>query len=74
MSNLYSSPHVTLFPSTRPSGAWFVGVVTALQGPRALRVEHECLPLRDTELEAHLDACNDAEKLLKMWGDRVQLD
>jgi hypothetical protein len=52
---------------------WFVGVVSALQGPRALRVEHECLPLRDTELEAHLDACDDAEKLLAMWGDRAQL-
>lgn len=73
MSNMYVSPHVTLFPSTRPSGLWFVGVVTALQGRRALRVEHECLPLRDTELEAHLDACDDAEKLLRMWGDRVQL-
>ena len=73
MSNLYASPQVTLFPSTRPSGVWFVGIVTALQGPRALRVTHECLPLRDTELEAHLDACDDAEKLLKMWGDRVQL-
>ncbi len=73
MSNLYVSPHVTLFPSTRRSERWFVGVVSALQGPRALRVEHECLPLRDTELEAYLDACDDAEKLLRMWGDRVQL-
>jgi hypothetical protein len=73
MSNLYTSPHVTLFPSTRRSGNWFVGVVSALQGPKALRVEHECLPLRDTELEAHLDACDDAEKLLRMWGDQVPL-
>jgi hypothetical protein len=73
MSNMYFSPHVTLFPATRPTGMWFVGVVSALQGPRALRVEHECLPLRDTELEAHLDACDDAEKLLAMWGDRAQL-
>jgi hypothetical protein len=73
MSDLYVSPHVTLFPSTRRSDAWFVGVVSALQGPKALRVVHECLPLRDTELEAHLDACDDAEKLLGMWGDRVRI-
>jgi hypothetical protein len=73
MSDIYVSPHVTLFPSTRPAGVWFVGVVDALQGARATRVVHECLPLRDTELEAQLDACDDAEKLLKMWGDRVQL-
>jgi hypothetical protein len=73
MSDMYVSPHVTLFPSTRRSGVWFVGVVAALQGVRATRVVHECLPLRDTELEARLDACDDAQKLLEMWGDRVQL-
>jgi hypothetical protein len=73
MSDMYVSPHVTLFPAAHRSGMWFVGTVTALQGPRALRVQHECLPLRDTELEAYLDACDDAEKLLGMWGDRVQL-
>lgn len=73
MSSFYASPYVTLFPATRRAGRWYVGVVTALQGPHALRVEHECLPLRDTALEAQLDACDDAEKLLKLWGDQVQL-
>lgn len=69
MSSLFVCPHVTLFPVTRSPDVWFVGLVTALRGPRSPRVVHQCLPLRDTELDAQLDEYDNAEKLQRTYCD-----
>jgi hypothetical protein len=73
MALMYVSPDVSLFTAVRKDGDWFVGEVTALQGPKALRVVHECLQLRDRPEQAIQDACNDAERLLVMWSERVPI-
>lgn len=73
MALMYVSPDVSLFTAVLVEGAWFVGAVTALQGRTAVRVVHECLQLRDTSEEALQDACDDAEKLLLMWSEKVRI-
>lgn len=70
---IYSSTDMTAFTTTRLFRAWYVGEVRLVFGPMALRVVHECLPLRDTSAEAERDANNDAKKLLLMWGDQVRI-
>lgn len=73
MALMYVSPDVSLFTAVRMDGDWFVGEVSALQGRSAGRVVHECLQLRDSPEQAMQDACDDAEKLLLMWSDKVRI-
>lgn len=73
MQTMYFSPDVSLFAGVRQDGPWLVGHVTALQGRSALRVDHECLPLRDSPREALQDACSDARKLFRMWAEKVRI-
>ena len=51
MANLYASPGLTAFVSTRQVDKWHVGVVAVLLGTQPSRIEEECLALRDTPAE-----------------------
>lgn len=73
MQTMFFSPDVSLFAGVRRDGPWFVGQVTALQGRAALRVSHECLPLRTSRPEALQDACSDARKLIPMWAQKTRI-
>ncbi len=73
MLNIYCSADMTAFTSTRQFKDWFVGEVRLVFGPKALRIVHECLALRDTAAEAELDASRDARKLIRMWADQARL-
>jgi hypothetical protein len=67
------SPDITTFIGARATGEFFEGQVDVLQGPRASRVQHICLRVRDTEAEALRDAHGDAKTLIEMWRQRQPL-
>lgn len=73
MDAIFVSPDITACIGALKTGDWFEGTVNVLQGPTAIRVEHVCMPLRDTKAEALSDAAKDAKKLISMWRDKVQL-
>jgi len=73
MDNLYVSPDLTAFVSTREVDSWHVGVVTILLGSHPSRVEEECLALRDTPDEALRDAQRGAQALIAAWRDKVKI-
>lgn len=73
MDAIFVSPDITACIGVRKTGDWFEGTVNVLQGPTAIRVQHVCLPLRDTKSEALRDARKDAKKLIVMWRDKVRL-
>lgn len=73
MPALYSSCDVTAFVGVRAHKRWFVGTVSLLLSRPPVRVVHECVPLRDTELEAAQDAHTDARLLIRMWADEVRV-
>ena len=54
----------------------FVGTVKFYVGSSAALspVSHECLHVRATRGEAFMDACADADQLVKMWADQVPID
>lgn len=54
----------------------FVGTVKFYVGSSDVSgpVAHECLNIRATRGEAFMDACADADKLVKMWADQVPID
>jgi hypothetical protein len=68
-----ASPDITAFIGARTAGAFFEGRVDILQGVRASRIEHVCLRLRDTEVQALRDAHGDAKALIVMWRQRQPL-
>lgn len=53
----------TCFPAARRNGRFWEGLLIARIGPRALRVTHVCLQLRDSRLDGICDAINDARRL-----------
>ncbi len=73
MTNLYVSPDLTAFVSTRQVERWQVGVIAVLLGDGPSRVEEECLALRDTAGEALQDAQLGAKAVIAAWRDKVKL-
>lgn len=53
----------TCFPAARRNGRFWEGVLAVRIGPRALRMVHVCLPLRDSRAASVRDAIDDARKL-----------
>lgn len=53
----------TCFPTARRNGRFWEGVLAIRIGPRALRLVHVCLPLRDTRQDGLRDAIADARRL-----------
>lgn len=67
------APDITTYLGIRRSGAYFEGVVSALQRPNSSRLQHVCLGGRDTEAEALGDAERDANALLALWRQKVSI-
>lgn len=53
----------TCFPTARRNGRFWEGVLAVRIGPRALRMVHVCLPLRDSRAAGVRDAVTDARRL-----------
>lgn len=66
----------TAWASAMPRRPGFVGTVKFYAGASAATgaVPHECVSIRPTRGEAFMDACADADQLVKMWADQVPID
>ena len=74
MDAIYASPDLTAFVGSHVvEGRWHAGTVTILMGAKPARLQHECLPLRDTPARALRDAHRDAKALIAAWHDKVRV-
>lgn len=73
MNLVHTSPDLTAFLGSRRRSGWYVGTVDVFQGSSTMRIQHECMPLRDTAVEALRDADSDAKALIRAWRDKVRI-
>lgn len=72
MTGFYNSCDVTAFVGVRQHSKGFVGTVSLLLSKPPIRVVHQCLLHRATELEAAQDAHRDAKAIIRMWSQEVR--